>query len=627
MLVAIGRWLLTPSKTMKLFLMAKKDRFIQAGHPHHVFRDRHSSQYPTHCLFVMGCLLLAVLLNFTACTKHRGYDAILDTADSLVNVHPDSVIQLLEPLTPEKKNMETSQQMRWQLLLTAAQNKCDSVFGDDSLQLELVDYYDHHGTPNERMSAHYLLGRAYSDMGEAPRALQCFLDAVACADTTSRDCDYQNLFRIYGQIANIYRSQCMPNEELAAWNQFSHYALKSGDLYYYISGIEMTIGPYYDMGDTVSCLHITEQCRQEYKRHGMHQEAASVFPSAIYIHLLNSNFVKAREMMQTFESESGLFDSKGNIRKGRESYYYSKGLYYLGVQKNDSAEYYFRKLQNVHFNHDYQANKGLLSLYRKRNAIDSISKYATLYEKSVDEILNDNQSEAIAITSSLYNYNRIEQIAKQKTLELERRKVWFWLVSLLCLLTIISGIIMFLRQKRKKEAELGRLSSERMAAIRRYESLEQELLVLEQDSTSIIEDKKREIAKLSEMIAEYKARFSRLPDEKWEAAMLNDVIVLSFREKAKAKKGVALPTSSDWSLLKALLQENNPQFYEKVVNGALTEQELQTCILCRLDFHTGEIAVLLDTTSQSITNAKISANQKLFGVKNASSLKANLKRI
>ena len=119
-----------------------------------------------------------------------------------------------------------------------------------------------------------------------------------------------------------------------------------------------------------------------------------------------------------------------------------------------------------------------------------------------------------------------------------------------------------------------------------------------------------------------------MPDERCEAAMQNDNIVLSFREKAKAKRGNCQPTSSDWSLLKALLQENIPHFYNQVVhNGGLTQQELQTCILCRLGFRTGEIAVLLDTTVQRITNVKISANQNLFGKREASSLSANLKEI
>lgn len=572
-------------------------------------------------------IVIAIVL-LAGCVGGGKERAILDLAQRIINERPDSALAILDSLEPSSQDFSQKNLRRWQLLRLMAQNKCDTVFRSDSLQQELVDYFDSHGMSNERMIAHYLLGRAYSDMGEAPRALQCFLDAVACADTTSQECDFKTLFRIYGQMAMLYRSQCIPDEELAAWNQCSHFAEKSGDMYSHIRSIEMTIGSYYDKGDTIACLRITEQCRKEYLKHGMIEEAASVFPSAIYIHLLNSNYDKAREMMVMYERDSGLFDSIGNIKKDRESYYYSKGLYYLGIHQNDSAELFFRKLQEVHLNHDFQANKGLLLLYRNKGMIDSISKYALLFEKSGDDIFNENQAEAVAITQSLYNYNRMERIASEKTLGLERMRIWIWLISFICLVAAIAGSVFYQQKERKRKAELGRLSSERMAAIHKYEQLKQELLMMEHDRDAVIEDKKKEIAKLSAQIAGYKVRFDNMPDEKCEAAMQNDNIVLSFREKAKAKRGNCQPTSSDWSLLKALLQENIPHFYNQVVlNGGLTQQELQTCILCRLGFRTGEIAVLLDTTVQRITNVKISANQNLFGERKASSLSANLKEI
>ena len=47
-----------------------------------------------------------------------------------------------------------------------------------------VEFFDEHGTPNDRLLAHYLLGLAYYDHGEAPMALQCYQDAANCADTT-----------------------------------------------------------------------------------------------------------------------------------------------------------------------------------------------------------------------------------------------------------------------------------------------------------------------------------------------------------------------------------------------------------------------------------------------------------
>ena len=38
--------------------------------------------------------------------------------------------------------------------------------------------------PNEKMEAHYLLGCIYCDMKEAPKAMQCYQDAVESVDTS-----------------------------------------------------------------------------------------------------------------------------------------------------------------------------------------------------------------------------------------------------------------------------------------------------------------------------------------------------------------------------------------------------------------------------------------------------------
>ena len=59
-----------------------------------------------------------------------------------------------------------------------------------------VQFFDDHGTPNDRLLAHYLLGRAYHDHGEAPMALECYQKAAECADTLSADCDYRQLCRV-----------------------------------------------------------------------------------------------------------------------------------------------------------------------------------------------------------------------------------------------------------------------------------------------------------------------------------------------------------------------------------------------------------------------------------------------
>ena len=106
------------------------------------------------------------------------------------------------------------EQMRQRLADVQACNQADTVFSSRWLPTvdSLVDYFDSHGTPNERLVAHYLQGRVYHDMGEAPQAIEEYHRAVECADTTSTDCVYDLLAKVHGQAASLFMEQLMPNE-------------------------------------------------------------------------------------------------------------------------------------------------------------------------------------------------------------------------------------------------------------------------------------------------------------------------------------------------------------------------------------------------------------------------------
>ena len=71
-------------------------------------------------------------------------------------------------------------EMRQRLEALNELNRADSVLTAterDEAQT-LTDYFDSHGTPNDQMLAHYLLGRCYADMHEAPMALHCYQEAI-----------------------------------------------------------------------------------------------------------------------------------------------------------------------------------------------------------------------------------------------------------------------------------------------------------------------------------------------------------------------------------------------------------------------------------------------------------------
>ena len=574
-------------------------------------------------------IVIAIIL-LAACVGNGKERTVLDRAQAIINDCPDSALVILDSLEPSSHDFSTENLRRWQLLRLMAHNKCYLSFSSDSLQQELVKYYDRNGTSNERMIAHSLLGRALSDMGETPEAMRCCQDAIACADTTSIDCDWWNLSRICLQLADECYMSYLPmemKEALILSRSSANHAkdtITSTIAYSRLSEVYELL----EMRDSAAIV-IREAARL-FKNYGRDDWASQTLSLLIEDEVEKGNLEEAQRIVDYYEGSSGFFDDNHEIEAGREIYYYSKGIFYLGKGRADSAEYVFRKLlyRAKDINATHAAHLGLRKKFLLTGPKDSLVKYAMLSEDSNDTLYLEHYKDNVHQLQKRFNYSRHVENEQRLMLSSERKdKLLLTLVFAFIIANVVS-LALYQNRMRKRKTELGHLSSERMAAIHKYEQLKQELLMMEHDRDAVIEDKKKEIAKLSAQIAGYKVRFDNMPDEKCEAAMQNDNIVLLFREKAKPKRGNSLPTSSDWSLLKALLQENIPHFYNQVVlNGGLTQQELQTCILCRLGFRTGEIAVLLDTTVQRITNVKISANQNLFGKRKASSLSANLKEI
>ena len=286
--------------------------------------------------------------------------------------------------------VRTGRRMRAAVEQALEQNRNYEPFTSDTIYLgvdssdavtlrDAVAYYRHPlrrlwTSSNDLLRAGYALGCVYRDLHEAPIAIITWEEAVAAADTTADDCDYATLFRVYGQMAEVYFRQSMPEKELEAREAYNHYTLLSGDTINYIRGLLLRNDAYLALGDTASVLENIKYVRQLYLEHGMTQEAAQVYPSAIQIALIRGEYEKTDSMMQIFEKESGLFDEHGNIAKTREKYYYFKGQYFLGTNHLDSAEILFRRLLSFEPNL-VDGARGLFCLFEQSNTTDSIFKY------------------------------------------------------------------------------------------------------------------------------------------------------------------------------------------------------------------------------------------------------------
>ena len=315
---------------------------------------------------------------------------------------------------------ESHRQMVLQLEELERQNRADSLMLNDSLALRLADYFDRHGSANERLRAHYILGRTYADMGEAPAALSAYLDAADCADTTQADCDYQTLYKAYAQMATIFHKQNLPQDEIIALNKYSQYVRMDNptDTTRYLVARRQMVRPYFLLGEKDSVLEIIEQSTKQLLGIGSRQEAARGLLTAIYIYTERGQLHKANELLTTFERESNLFDAKGNIAKGREDYYWIKGNLELAEGNMESADSFFRKgILYGSYEAVSSSYKGMLSIFHHKRDIDSIAHYSHLNEYALDSLHKRIQTDAVHQASALYNYTRNEKKAERAARE------------------------------------------------------------------------------------------------------------------------------------------------------------------------------------------------------------------
>lgn len=190
-------------------------------------------------------------------------------------------------------------------------NRNDQAFTVSEVQ-PYVDFFDKHGTPNDRLLAHYLLGLAYYDHGEAPQALQCYQDAADYADTTAADCDYAQLARVSGQMAQVFYSQGMYQEMLLHLGKSVQLAWKGKDTLLALRNNEQEGFAYMRLGRTDSALLVIEDVAKKYTELG-HTTDAAISLGAIIKPLIDKGDYKQAHNYMKMSDQGTVLVKKQNI--------------------------------------------------------------------------------------------------------------------------------------------------------------------------------------------------------------------------------------------------------------------------------------------------------------------------
>ena len=561
--------------------------------------------------------LLLIIMILTSCAGNRKYDDLMQRADSIMNVNDDSAkvaIRMLDGLESQLPEFSKAQKMRYELLRHKAMNKAYISFTSDSKMKEVVDYYDRHGSANERMLANYVLGCVYRDMHEVPLALEYYNKAAEQADTTAADCDYGTLYRVYSQMGFLFSKQYLPYQLLDAFDKAEKYAYLAKDTLNAIINYQNKGDAYDYLGKKDSVVAINLRSANMFKRIGDNYNAAIALGCNYSYYIEKQDSVNAKKAFEAYFSTG--YEGNSNYGDAKAFLLCEKGTYYMFVSRLDSA---FSCLnQSLKLSKSYSnkaaATKVLAQYYARVNKPVLAMKYALKSSEYNDSDLLAVRESQLQQIQAMYNYGRNQEIARKAELKAER-------ITMLVYVLIAGGVVIFLllthlylkQLKKKKEKILvtKHLYDDSLLKLRqKQEELELLRTVNDRKIADVIKEKEQTINKLKDDLKDIRDKYSN--------SSLSDVDIL-LKESSIYKRIKYLELhpkeimrENDWIELEETIEQLIPSFIPLLKNR-LNVMAYRICLLVKLEISTSSIAILLGLSSSAISKYRKVMLEKLCG--------------
>lgn len=552
---------------------------------------------------------------FAACSGNSKYDDLMQRADSIMEVDDDSAmvaIRMLDGVKSQLPEFTQAQKMRYELLRHKAMNKAYIPFTSDSIMLEVTDYYNHHGSDNERMLAYYILGCVYRDMHEAPLALEYYNKATEQADTTSTDCDYAILFRIYGQMGILFDKQYLPYQVIQSFTKATQYGYLAKDTLNALLYYQNISGAYEFLGMPDSAFAINTRVAKKLQLLGYKREAAIAFGCNYDYYMKKKDWVNAKKAFDAYQSTG--YEGNTNYSDSKAFVLYEKGLYYLCTSQLDSAYTYLMKSWEIckSFGNKCVTANALAQYYLKNNQSLLASKYALLSSEYNDSSIIEARHSQLQQMQAMYDYSRNQEKARKAEQKAEQRNRTIYIVILGSIAILSVATIIYRRQlilKKKRNAATRLLYEDSLLKLKKLQD-ELEHVVTEngKEQTMIVREKEEAINRLKKEVKEIREKYSNplLSD--------TDVILRNSSIYKKIRYIEMHPRESlqyeDWGELAATIERLVPSFVP-ILKERVSPKDYQICLLVRMGIPSSSIANLVDLSASGVSAARKRMLEKL----------------
>lgn len=367
--------------------------------------------------------ILSFILCLASCTRHSKEWEKLQDVETYIVTNADSALVTLQNIQPEKlANKE--EKAKHALLLSMAMDKNYIDRTDFEVLQPAIDYYQDHGTANDKLRTYYYQGRIYQNKGDKDLSMQAFINGKELKDEMTDTLTFANL--LVAQGTYLYSSYKI--------KEFIDNNLQAAKLYQAIGR------SYYQMTSLVNALngsiinmekHLADSimtcCKSSIKEHPDY--GSLMLP---YVISYTITFGSGDEIRNVINS---VYDNKNLSNQAKLNIAY-------GYSKIDEAKQALQVLESIHAENIDTTSLKYLSI--KTDILEANGKYKEalshykIYSSTLEKRHQVLFSQDLLFAQERHNL----EIASLNEIQKRDQLIWYSICCAFALLSVI-GVIYY----------------------------------------------------------------------------------------------------------------------------------------------------------------------------------------
>ena len=558
--------------------------------------------------------IILSLLLLTACREsERMQFEKLQQIDSIAEVNADSAVAMIKTINRDTLS-NNDNKYYFDLLEIRSNDKAYIAHTSDSAILSVINYFEKHDFNNLLPVAYYYGGRVYSDLGDAPQALEYFQKALDCENINSN-----TKAVAYSQMAGIYGNQKAYDLAILAHKKAIELNSQNSNI----------IGVIYNTRDLGHIYFLTEQndsamffFNEAYKLSECINDsklAYSTKQSICNIYIQKGDYIKALDILSSIRHNLPTEDSISITNIFANLYYELNNI--------DSTLFYCNKLINSNNIHSQRNGYNIFSnLYLDLNDISKATPYIIKSQILSDSIHKLQTPQEIRQLSAIYNYQIRER--ENNKLKQEAHENEIKLISLICSIVVIIVIALstiYVARKRKRIISLKLQNVELL--LKQSNNLSETTIAQNKEKISLLKSQINSInhenqsliqeLKIQKKLLELNNEKAIIYKSQKDNAILvfnNDTFVKEIYHRLKnhpEEKNIL--SEKEWNTLVDKIIFLFPAFINTIQNlpFKISSYELRVSMLIKTKFTPKEIARLTNHSESSVSLTRARLYKKL----------------